>query len=315
MKHCISRLGKSTLKISRNLSMASSLSHSIDLYNGVQIPSSAITETFNAEDVEGFGTALASSIAAWKEQKRGNIWLTVPTSHSKFIAVAIDQQQMEIHHAKKEYVMLTKWLPTNRPSPIPEYCNSHLGAGGMVFNAEGQVLVIREKKGVSANMKDWWKLPGGAIDVHEDLSTGVEREIWEETGIKARFKSILAMRQMHDFRFGMGDLYFICWCTLVDETKTVVSPQEEEIAECKWMDAEDWIKMPHMNSRIGAIEHIILDISKAMKTRNQSRLEHLLQSNVPGLSDLRMPRSSRKDDVWYFADKNANYNTSKSSRI
>lgn len=50
----------------------------------------------------------------------------------------------------------------------------------------------------------------------EDLSAGAEREVKEETGIDAKFESLVAFRHMHDFRFGHGDIYNVCVLRALD---------------------------------------------------------------------------------------------------
>ena len=55
-----------------------------------------------------------------------------------------------------------------------------------------------------------WKLPGGQVEPQEWLQKAVEREVWEETGIKTEFEGILGMRELKDFRYNKGDMYYIC---------------------------------------------------------------------------------------------------------
>ena len=49
--------------------------------------------------------------------------------------------------------------------------------------------------------------PGGLLDLGEEVRDGVEREVREETGIRATFRSILASRHQHGAAFGRDDLY------------------------------------------------------------------------------------------------------------
>jgi hypothetical protein len=44
------------------------------------------------------------------------------------------------------------------------------------------------------------------------------REVWEETGVKTKFQSILGFREVQNFKFGQADLYFVCMLSAEDET-------------------------------------------------------------------------------------------------
>ena len=63
-------------------------------------------------------------------------------------------------------------------------------SGGVVVNEKDEVLCIREKYvgDLKHAYSQLWKLPGGHVDPGEDLGTAVEREVSEETNIKATFK-------------------------------------------------------------------------------------------------------------------------------
>jgi len=54
-----------------------------------------------------------------------------------------------------------------------------LGAGGVLFDLEGNVLLIRDRQG-------YWCFPKGHIDRGEDLGQTALREVEEETGIKGK---------------------------------------------------------------------------------------------------------------------------------
>jgi ADP-ribose pyrophosphatase YjhB (NUDIX family) len=45
-------------------------------------------------------------------------------------------------------------------------------------------------------------MPTGLVHAGEDLSEAVEREVLEETGVRAAFDCVLLVRQAHGFAFG-----------------------------------------------------------------------------------------------------------------
>lgn len=56
---------------------------------------------------------------------------------------------------------------------------SVLGAGGVLFNPEGEVLLIRDRQG-------FWVFPKGHVDEGEGLERTALREVEEETGVRGQ---------------------------------------------------------------------------------------------------------------------------------
>lgn len=110
-------------------------------------------------------------------------------------------------------------------------------AGGLVFNKEGQLLVIHRN--------GQWDMPKGKIEKHEDQRAAALREVMEETGINMINISEKVGTTYH--------AYFEDDATMLKEThwyfmnasgKSKLKPQEEEgISEVKWANQE-WFKSP-----------------------------------------------------------------------
>lgn len=49
----------------------------------------------------------------------------------------------------------------------------------------------------------------GLVDSGEDITAAAEREVLEETGVRASFDAVLAFRQAHGFAFGKSDFFFV----------------------------------------------------------------------------------------------------------
>lgn len=58
------------------------------------------------------------------------------------------------------------------------------GAGGLVFNSKGEVLLIRDRQG-------YWVFPKGHTDPGETPEQTALREICEETGVSGRILALL----------------------------------------------------------------------------------------------------------------------------
>lgn len=69
------------------------------------------------------------------------------------------------------------------------------------------------------------------------LSTGdtAVREVWEETGIRAEFRSLLSIRQQHSRpgAFGKSDMYLVC---RLHPLTFALRPCPWECLRCQWMD-------------------------------------------------------------------------------
>ena len=127
--------------------------------------------------------------------------------------------------------MLVKWLP-NTPSKLPTYATHYVGVGGLVLDKERKnVLCIQEQKPL---IKDLWKLPGGLVESGESIETAVVREVWEETGVRTKFQSILGFRELLSYQFGQQDMYFVCLLEPEEDAKIKIQ-MPEEIAKADWI--------------------------------------------------------------------------------
>ena len=127
-----------------------------DLYSGVTVDRKLLAKTPAL-----FERQLERSIAAWRESKRRGIWLSIPHDRTELIPVA-QKLGFVLHHATADHVMLTHWLDEKDPNQLPTYAMSTVGVGGLVVNKKREVLLIQER---FAYVKDYFKLPGGCLDM------------------------------------------------------------------------------------------------------------------------------------------------------
>lgn len=71
----------------------------------------------------------------------------------------------------------------------------------------------------------------------EDIQDTSVREVFEETGIKTEFCSVLAFRQQHHYpsAFGRSDLYVVC---RLKPLTYEINACKDEIKMCEWIDID-----------------------------------------------------------------------------
>lgn len=98
-------------------------------------------------------------------------------------------------------------MPEQVKEPIP-------GAGGLVFDSQGRVLLIRDRQG-------YWVFPKGHTDPGETPEQTARREVLEETGISGRIVTSLGQSQYCNAR---GILRRIEWFLMLGEGEVVLEP-------------------------------------------------------------------------------------------
>ena len=66
--------------------------------------------------------------------------------------------------------------------------------------------------------------------------------MWEETGVKCKFQSVVAFRELLNYQWDQQDLYFVCLLEGIDEAIDIQMPNE--IAKADWIPIKD---LGHLN--------------------------------------------------------------------
>jgi len=207
------------------------LQGSRDHYGGIILDPGSLPAEASA-----FTARLDSSLAHWRAGGVRGVWMEVPIDKSHLIGIAVDRG-FQFHHAEPGHCMMTAWLP-DTPSPLPPNPSHHVGVGALCVNEKGDVLLVQERSGPFAR-KNLWKPPTGLLDTREDISDGVEREVFEETGIRAKFEKVLAFRHGHSAPWGKSDLYFICLLRV--RSPGAFKLQKNEIQQAKWAPFQEFL--------------------------------------------------------------------------
>jgi 8-oxo-dGTP diphosphatase len=99
------------------------------------------------------------------------------------------------------------------------------GAAAVIFDADGQVLLVKENYD-----RRRWSLPGGALEPGESEEEAVIREAAEETGIVVRVHYLIGSYGLDN---GFSAAAFRCSITEGDPKV----PATGEIAEVRWWPA------------------------------------------------------------------------------
>uniref|UniRef100_W5M4I6 Nucleoside diphosphate-linked moiety X motif 6 n=1 Tax=Lepisosteus oculatus TaxID=7918 RepID=W5M4I6_LEPOC len=178
------------------------------------------------------------SLSQWRAEGKVAVWLHVPIFQSRFVTVAASQG-FAFHHAEKDSSTLTLWLGQGT-SRLPGYATHQVGVaalGAVLDERNGKVLVVQDKN-KTANA---WKFPGGLSDPGENIGITAIREVFEETGIRSEFKSLLSIRQQHNHpgAFGISDMYIIC---RLKPLSFDINFCHQECLKCEWMDVAELAK-------------------------------------------------------------------------
>jgi ADP-ribose pyrophosphatase YjhB (NUDIX family) len=202
------------------------------------------------------------------------------------------------HHAENEVATLLLWLPANVECKVPPFATHHVGVAGAVIlpddssnnsnssnggnkvTENSKILLVRERSKQAAG----WKLPGGYANLGEDFSKAAVREIWEETGIKARFDGVLTVRHSNNIQFGRDDIYVICKMQLESTSASAsASSGDTTSAQKITIDAEidDAVWMP------------LGQFKESTKHPMLQKVADLLLKDTKGLTETEMPSPVR----------------------
>jgi 8-oxo-dGTP diphosphatase len=122
-----------------------------------------------------------------------------------------------------------------------------LAAGGLLVRDDGRVAVIHRPR------YDDWSLPKGKLEPGESFEAGALREVWEETGVRARIRDELDPVEYVD-RKGRDKL--VRWYRMdVDGAPDEFVPNGE-VDELRWLtpaDALDLVSYAHDRELLGTI--------------------------------------------------------------
>ncbi len=109
----------------------------------------------------------------------------------------------------------------------------HLGADDWIKNSENKILIQKRspQKMLSPNV---WAMTGGSVIKGETTIETIERETFEEIGVKLNIKDAKRLT-----RFRTGNVWVDTYFLKQDIDLSQIIMQKEEVSEVKWATYEE----------------------------------------------------------------------------
>ncbi len=240
-------------------------------FNGIHVGPDKLPE-----DPDAFAETLASSIQQWRSDGLRVVWLQIPIAAAALVPVAV-AAGFVYHHATEQWLQLT--LTLREGSYVPPFATHYIGAGGVVLDADRNLLVIQERH----HRRPHLKLPGGALHPGEHIADAVVREVKEETGIDTRYLSLVCFRHWHGYRHGKSDIYFV---SRLEPLNHEIQLDPSEIAECRWMPVEEYLAHEHTHQFNRRIVQAALEGEQGS---GELRRQQLNEYGTPQTHEIFMP--------------------------
>jgi ADP-ribose pyrophosphatase YjhB (NUDIX family) len=176
-----------------------------------------------------------------KDRAIAVMWLNIPIAYSRVVCwVSEMNPPFSIHHATSNRIMMVR--PATRDTShcqIPPYGTHYLKVECIVIEENtGKILLINERLGGSYGVI---KLVSGTTNKGEFIANTAEREVLEETKIKAKTYSVVGFGQRTNTRFGQDEIIVVC-LLFASEGQT---PQVDgyELVGANWYTVDEAIKV------------------------------------------------------------------------
>jgi ADP-ribose pyrophosphatase YjhB (NUDIX family) len=163
-----------------------------------------------AEDAPG-GRPSATNLLDWARKVRA-----IAQNGLLFTQDSFDRERYEKLQALTDALVADELgLPLDEVKALwryePGYVTPKVDVRGAVFEGD-RIMLVRERSDGK------WSLPGGWVDINDSPSEAIEREIFEESGFRARAVKLAALfdRQRHSHPPSMYHIYkllFLCELT------------------------------------------------------------------------------------------------------
>jgi 8-oxo-dGTP diphosphatase len=125
-----------------------------------------------------------------------------------------------------------------------------VGVGALIFQRGRILMALRGKE----PLKDWWSLPGGAVEAGETLDAAIRREVLEETGLIVQPLRIheIFERILRDAG-GAPEYHYV----LIDYICRIAGGElraGDDVAHVQWMSESELLQLQITEGTLGVIE-------------------------------------------------------------
>ena len=206
-----------------------------DLYNGLIIDTESIPSS-----VSDFKISLQNLLQQAQKDNIALIWLDLTINQHEQLSIALSLG-FEFHNCEARRTTLT--YRVQEEAYIPVAPTHTIGVGAVVINEENEILLVRDRIHTSHSI---YKLPGGMLEEAQSLEDGVVREVWEETGIKAKLIKMVSVLNSHPYRFNKSNMYIVFQLEPLSSEINIVDTHE--IEKAFWMPLEDFYAHEEMST-------------------------------------------------------------------
>ena len=211
------------------------LSAKKDRYNGLIIDTKSIPSS-----VSNFKTSLQNLLQQAKKDNIALLWLDLMTTQHEQLAFALSLG-FEFHNCEARRTTLT--YRVQEEAYIPVAPTHTIGVGAVVINKQNEILLVRDRIHTSHSI---YKLPGGMLEEAQSLEDGVVREVWEETGIKAKLIKMVSVLNSHPYRFNKSNMYIVFQLEPLSSEINIIDTHE--IEKAFWMPLEEFYAHEEMST-------------------------------------------------------------------
>jgi ADP-ribose pyrophosphatase YjhB (NUDIX family) len=221
---------------SRHIPRPSGIDYKIDVYEAIHLTlNNVVSEAeFKAYIDKVVETESQSQNSRDEQGKANAVWVHI-LSMQFSLATYLCSAGFRIQYGVGEKLVLTKWIGKIKNMIIP-YSAAYMSAGAIIIKAN-QILLVQEKTGFR---KQQFGIPSGRSNFGESIDQCAERELLEETNIKAKFSYILHFRELEKMAYGGMDFYFACVMDFEDSALAQLRIDEVELDGFKWVHLDNY---------------------------------------------------------------------------